>query len=96
MEAPALLGDLAHLNTLGRVYLMAATLRPETMYGQTNCWVLPDGNYGAFRGLNNEIYVMCDRCAFSFGMSDFFSSSETNIGSLEPRLSRDRFTSTHC
>ena len=27
---------------------MAATLRPETMYGQTNCWVLPDGQYGAY------------------------------------------------
>ena len=25
-----------------RVYLLAATLRPETMYGQTNCWVRPD------------------------------------------------------
>jgi leucyl-tRNA synthetase len=29
-----------------KVYLAAATLRPETMYGQTNCWVLPDGMYG--------------------------------------------------
>ena len=26
-----------------RVYLAPATLRPETMYGQTNCFVLPDG-----------------------------------------------------
>ncbi len=32
----------------GPVYLMAATLRPETMYGQVNCWVLPDGQYAAF------------------------------------------------
>lgn len=24
------------------VYLLAATLRPETMYGQTNCWVRPN------------------------------------------------------
>ena len=30
------------------MFLMAATLRPETMYGQTNCWVLPDGQYGAY------------------------------------------------
>jgi len=28
---------------------MAATLRPETMAGQTNCWVLPEGDYGAYR-----------------------------------------------
>ena len=24
------------------VYFVAATLRPETMYGQTNCWISPD------------------------------------------------------
>ena len=24
------------------VFLVAATLRPETMYGQTNCWLRPD------------------------------------------------------
>ena len=48
---------------------MAATLRPETMYGQTNCWVLPDGEYGAYRsakeggGLGGEIFVMAARSA---------------------------------
>ena len=42
---------------------MAATLRPETMYGQTNAWVLPEGKYGAFRGLNGEIYVLTERSA---------------------------------
>jgi leucyl-tRNA synthetase len=37
-------GKLAELAPhAGKVFLMAATLRPETMYGQTNCWVLPDG-----------------------------------------------------
>ncbi len=25
-----------------KIDLVAATLRPETMYGQTNCWVRPD------------------------------------------------------
>ena len=29
------------------VFLTAATLRPETMYGQTNCFVLPEGDYGS-------------------------------------------------
>ncbi|PAA92139.1 hypothetical protein BOX15_Mlig025338g2 [Macrostomum lignano] len=28
-----------------RVFLVAGTLRPETMYGQTNCWIHPDINY---------------------------------------------------
>lgn len=36
------------------VFLAPATLRPETMYGQTNCFVLPDGDYGAYevRGIS--------------------------------------------
>lgn len=42
---------------------MAATLRPETMYGQTNCWALPTGTYGAFQGPNNEVYIMAHRAA---------------------------------
>jgi len=32
----------------GNLFMVAATLRPETMYGQTNCFVLPSGEYGAF------------------------------------------------
>jgi leucyl-tRNA synthetase len=31
------------------IFLVAATLRPETMYGQTNCWVRPDMAYSAHR-----------------------------------------------
>ncbi|OEH78674.1 leucyl-tRNA synthetase [Cyclospora cayetanensis] len=27
-----------------QIFLVAATLRPETMYGQTNCYVLPEGD----------------------------------------------------
>ena len=40
-----------------KVYLAAATLRPETMYGQTNCFVLPDGLYGVFDMPNNELWI---------------------------------------
>ena len=29
------------------VYFVAATLRPETMYGQTCCFLLPTGDYCA-------------------------------------------------
>ncbi|UKK02800.2 leucyl-tRNA synthetase [Theileria orientalis] len=32
------------------VYLLAATLRPETFYGQTNLFVCPEGEYEAFLG----------------------------------------------
>ncbi|XP_026685624.1 leucine--tRNA ligase, cytoplasmic-like [Diaphorina citri] len=35
------------------VFLVAATLRPETMYGQTNAWVRPDMAYIALRSTIN-------------------------------------------
>jgi hypothetical protein len=62
-----LAGKLAPLadQAPGGVYLMAATLRPETMYGQTNCWALPEGKYGAFRGLEGEVYIMTERSALN-------------------------------
>lgn len=46
-----------------KVYLAAATLRPETMYGQTNLWVLPDGEYGAFEVNDSDVYVVTRRAA---------------------------------
>jgi leucyl-tRNA synthetase len=60
-------GKLAELGEAadGGVFLMAATLRPETMYGQTNCWALPEGRYGAYKGLNGEVYVMTYRSALN-------------------------------
>jgi leucyl-tRNA synthetase len=57
-----LVGELAPLAGKN-VFLAAATLRPETMYGQTNCWILPDGDYGAFEMANGDVMVMCDRAA---------------------------------
>ncbi len=58
-------GKLSALEGKGRVFLLAATLRPETMYGQTNCWALPEGQYGAYRGLGDEIYVLTERSALN-------------------------------
>ena len=55
----------------GRVFLLTATLRPETMYGQTNCWVLPDGEYGAYQAPSpGEIYVMAARSARNLAYQD--------------------------
>jgi leucyl-tRNA synthetase len=51
---PACISKLAQKSA---VYLTAGTLRPETMYGQTNCWVSPDITYIAFSattGSNTE------------------------------------------
>lgn len=48
-----------------KVFLAAATLRPETMYGQTNCWVLPDGKYGAFEINDTDIFILTERAALN-------------------------------
>ncbi|KAK3879158.1 hypothetical protein Pcinc_016252 [Petrolisthes cinctipes] len=45
------------------VFLIAATLRPETMYGQTNCWLGPDLNYIAVEAKNGDVYVCTKRAA---------------------------------
>ena len=45
------------------VYLVAATLRPETMFGQTNCWVRPDMKYVAIETKNGDVYICTRRAA---------------------------------
>ena len=46
-----------------KIYLAPATLRPETMYGQTNCYVLPEGDYGTFETTTGDILVISQRSA---------------------------------
>jgi len=46
-----------------KVFLLAATLRPETMYGQTNCFVKPDGDYGVYEMQNGEYFIVSERAA---------------------------------
>ncbi|CAK9832852.1 Leucine--tRNA ligase, cytoplasmic [Anthophora retusa] len=54
------------------VYLVAATLRPETMYGQTNCWIHPDINYIAYTLANGDVYISTERAARNMAYQDFF------------------------
>ena len=48
-----------------KIFLVAATLRPETMYGQTNCFVLPEGEYGLYQMHNDEVFVCSKRSALN-------------------------------
>ncbi|CAJ0941487.1 unnamed protein product, partial [Mesorhabditis belari] len=47
------------------IYLVAATLRPETMYGQTNCYLHPDIAYSAFYAgpEENHVFIATARSA---------------------------------
>ncbi|KAI4379455.1 hypothetical protein MLD38_005750 [Melastoma candidum] len=53
------------------VFLAAAILRPGTMYGQTNAWVLPDGNYGAFEISEANVFIISERSALNLAFQRF-------------------------
>jgi leucyl-tRNA synthetase len=59
-----------------KVQLVCATLRPETMYGQTNCWVRPDMKYVAFK-VNGEIFVSTNRAAKNMSYQGFTAEDGT-------------------
>lgn len=59
LQLPACLKALEGKN----VFLVAATLRPETMYGQTNCWIGPEIPYIAFQAKNDEVFITTSRAA---------------------------------
>ncbi|KAM3925797.1 leucine--tRNA ligase, cytoplasmic [Leptodactylus fuscus] len=53
------------------VFLVAATMRPETMFGQTNCWLRPDMPYIAFETTNDDIFVCTQRAARNMSYQGF-------------------------
>jgi leucyl-tRNA synthetase len=65
VEDPERHSKMAALLEKGKkVFLVPATLRPETMYGQTNCFVLPSGEYGAYYvDATDEVFIMSARSA---------------------------------
>ncbi|CAF1503556.1 unnamed protein product [Rotaria sordida] len=67
---PAILKTHVTSSTNG-VYLAAATLRPETMYGQTNCWLHPDILYVAFETRLHGILICTRRAAQNMVYQEF-------------------------
>ena len=71
------------------VYMVPATLRPETMYGQTNCFVFPDGEYGAYVvDATKEVFVMSARAARNLSCqvlkeNDYYTKEFGQITCLE-------------
>lgn len=53
------------------IFLVAATLRPETMFGQTNCWVRPDMKYIGFETANGDIFICTQRAARNMSFQGF-------------------------
>ncbi|KAK4952227.1 cytosolic leucyl tRNA synthetase [Elasticomyces elasticus] len=55
------------------VYFVPATLRPETMYGQTCCFVGPKIQYGIYKVSDTEYYFITDRAARNMAFQGIFS-----------------------
>lgn len=53
------------------VFLVAATLRPETMFGQTNCWIRPDMKYVVFETANGDLFISTQRSARNMSYQGF-------------------------
>ncbi|KAK9778952.1 putative leucine--tRNA ligase [Seiridium cardinale] len=58
----------------GNVFLVPATLRPETMYGQTCCFVGPKIGYGIFKVSENEYFLVTDRAARNMSYQGIFAT----------------------
>ena len=58
------------------VFFIPATLRPETMYGQTCCFVGPKITYGVFKASEKDFYVLTKRAAWNLAFQGHFFSSE--------------------
>ncbi|KAI8819678.1 uncharacterized protein EV422DRAFT_533886 [Fimicolochytrium jonesii] len=56
------------------LFLVAATLRPETMYGQTNCYVGVDITYGIYAVNDKEAWVCTDRSARNMAHQKLFDA----------------------
>jgi leucyl-tRNA synthetase len=52
------------------IYLVAATLRPETMYGQTNCYILPTGDYGLYEMKNDDLFICSANAALNLSYQE--------------------------
>ncbi|KAL7269588.1 cytosolic leucyl tRNA synthetase [Rhizina undulata] len=55
-----------------RVHMVAATLRPETMYGQTCCFVGPKITYGIFQVSDTEYFLCTERAARNMAYQGIF------------------------
>ena len=71
-----------------RIYLTAATLRPETMYGQTNCFVGPELEYGAYQISDDEVFICTERSALNLAYQGY-AQQEGKIKKLASLTGKD-------
>ncbi|RNF06928.1 leucine--tRNA ligase [Trypanosoma cruzi] len=81
-EHPAFLA-FKHIIGDRPVILPGATLRVETVCGQTNCWISPNFSYKAYTILNKtgeeEIFIMTPRAARNMAYQDYVINGKTGV-----------------
>ncbi|WWC58822.1 leucine-tRNA ligase [Kwoniella dejecticola CBS 10117] len=65
-----------------KVWMVAATLRPETMYGQTNCFVGPNLKYGLFESAHNELFLVTERAARNMAFQGTFEGESGRVAKV--------------
>ncbi|WVR06080.1 leucine-tRNA ligase [Kwoniella sp. DSM 27419] len=76
---PSVSGDLRQAVGGKKVWMVAATLRPETMYGQTNCFVGPTLKYGLFESSHNELFLVTERSARNMAFQETFEGERGRL-----------------
>jgi leucyl-tRNA synthetase len=59
-----------------KIFFVAATLRQETVYGQTCCFDGPEIEYGVFQTCQDEFYVVTQRAACNMAFQGVFFTSD--------------------
>jgi leucyl-tRNA synthetase len=79
------LSAIDFLSALGsrKLYMVAATLRPETMYGQTNCFVGVDLDYGVFQVNDHEAWICTERAAKNMAWQGLFEKKGVVVKLLD-------------
>lgn len=68
-----------------RIFFVAATLRPETVYGLTCCFVCPSVEYGLYKVSDGEFYIVTDRAAWNMAFQGTFFTSD-NLTKTEKQV----------
>ena len=71
LELPECLSSIEE-SKKDKVFFVAATLRPETMFGQTNCWILPSGEYGVYQMKSGDLFVCSEWSARNMAFQEMF------------------------
>lgn len=75
--------DEIHANA--NIFMVAATLRPETIYGQTNLFVCPSISYGIFKVSESDFFFITDRAARNMAFQGIFPGWGTPPKVMEMR-----------